>query len=129
MAKQSISERRLLENEAVFREWNEKVARELKDLKEMAEREQDAGPHDNESLKLRFYCECADEDCRGRVRLAVKSYRKIHKDRKQFIVMPHHQVRAIETVVKKYALFYVVEKTAPPPEHPEGLNATQLANA
>jgi hypothetical protein len=123
------SSQRLIENEAIFREANENIEKGLR--KEIAKEEAEGVPgasRDFADMPLSFYCECADENCQQRVVMTVEKYRRIHKDRKQFIVSPNHEVAAIEQVVMESPLHTVVKKFISPPENPEGLNYTETKN-
>lgn len=123
------SERRMAENEAVFRQFNEQVQQGVKELRAMAENEGHQSLLANRNTPLHFYCECADEACTERVIMPPATYTAIHKHRRQFITLPGHDVLSIETVVKQTKDYAVVRKHHKPPERPLKLNATPLSNA
>ena len=127
----SPSERRLAENEAVFREYNERIIKGFDELKKLAEEDgqqsflaqvaQDDRP-------LYFYCECSDENCIKRVLMKPSDYDKIHKDRDTFVMVPGHETSDIERIVKKADSYYVVEKFEEPSVPKNGLNQTEVDN-
>jgi len=121
------SVRRLVENEAIFRQHNEKAAKGLEDLDKLAAFEGDAAP-DTDGLSLKFYCECSDENCRLRIPVKLDEYVSIHRNRARFVVVPGHEVSSLEKVVTKTNEFFVVEKFVAAPEHPEKLNETDVTN-
>ncbi len=125
----SLSNKRILENEAVFRKFNEEITSSLKDLKNLAKHEKDQKLAPSEDVVLDFFCECADEQCRQRISLKPKVYESYHKDRKDFIVLPGHQVAEVENVIKTAKKYVVVKKHKNPPESPRGLQPTSIANA
>lgn len=57
-----------------------------------------------------FLCECADDDCLGRVDMKVAEYDEIHRDRDQYSVLHDHQIADGERVVEQRALYDVVSK-------------------
>lgn len=124
----SKSERRLTENEAIFREQNERVQKGLDELEALA---RETGQMEHVSApdgKLSFYCECADENCTKRVHLTLQEYRKVHQNRKCFSIVPGHENLSIERVVERESRYYVVQKAQTPPESPEDLNPTNGSN-
>lgn len=128
MDSKAVSIRRQVENEAIFREHNEAVGEELNELREFAETKGFDSLDKNDDLELHFYCECSDENCRKRIVLSIASYTGIHQNRSAFIVLPHHQVDAIEKVIEKHSKYYVVEKYLTAPEHPTSLHKTDIHN-
>ena len=89
-------ERRMTQNEALFREVNERV-------NDHAD-EGAVAVHD-------YLCECANLDCTFRVRLAPAQYESIRQDPKQFVVLPLHFTPEVETLVAENASYWVVRKT------------------
>lgn len=100
------SERRLVENEMLFRNANRKVQRQVQ--------------HDHrlkkipENTKLHFYCECSNFHCRDRIVITTGEYEKAHNNRKQFITIPTHENPAVETIVNGNDVYSVVEKYIDP---------------
>lgn len=125
----SVSQRRQVENEVVFRQMNEKVQKSLKKLDKMAKEEGYEPDLPIDDMQLNFYCECADENCRQRIPLSLKKYQELHKNRRQFIVIPGHEVSAIERVIAKKRTYTEVEKTIAPPIGVSALNSTNINNS
>ena len=96
-------ERRLAQNEAVFREANERIRRTGGDSPE-------------------FICECADRDCTGRVALSLHEYEAVRRDPKQFVVLPGHQIPDIEEIVLIDDHFLTVQKSGAAGDYVARLN-------
>ena len=124
----SISERRQVENEAVFRQMNEKVEKSLKKLDKMAKDDGYKSDLPIDEMVLHFYCECADENCRQRIPLTLKKYQELHKNRSKFIVIPGHEVSNIEKVIAEKPMYNEVEKNITPPIGVVSLNKTTVNN-
>lgn len=90
-------ERRLGENEILFREVNERV-REL---------QESFGLDDEHVL---FVCECAQVDCKDRISMSVAEYEQVRADPARFIVKPGHQVAEVESVVEVHDTYLVIRK-------------------
>jgi len=124
-----LSDRRQIENEVVFRESNERVQKELEDLKKIAEEEHDEFWAQDSDKYFDFFCECSDENCRQPISLKPSLYKEIHNNRNQFIIIPGHQAVAIEKIIFESTNDYtVVEKYDTPPEQAEGLKPTDIDN-
>ena len=91
----SPSEDRVARNEALFREFNERVER-LAD----------------ESRRIDFVCECGDLECLERMSLTHTSYEQVRSDPRRFVVAPGHENVEIERVVSRLEGYVVVEKVA-----------------
>jgi len=63
-----------------------------------------------------------------RLPITLAEYTSIHEDRQCFVVVPGHEVVAIEKVVMKAPQYTVVEKFIDAPEHPQKLNETAVNN-
>ena len=120
---------RLIENEAVFRKYNEQVENGFEDLKNLADED---GSEDItkgvDQMNFQFFCECSDEECKGRIKMKLADYSTIHKNRSRFIVLPDHQVVAVEKVIEEKATFTIVEKLQKPPTNPNTLHKTDVHN-
>jgi hypothetical protein len=93
-------ERRLAENETLFREVNERV--------------DDTAAHfvgEDEDSTNEYFCECANPDCTFRVRLTHSQYASVRADPKQFVVLPLHYTPEVETLVTKNDGHWLVRKT------------------
>lgn len=121
--KPTTSHQRLIENQAVFREHNERIKQNFDDLAEVAK---DSGQEylvKTDDTALYFMCECSDESCRRRIQMKPSLYEKVHKRRNRFIIIAGHEIDAIEQVVNRHDDYIVVEKYLTPPEHVRTLKA------
>jgi hypothetical protein len=111
------SERRLVENELIFRRLNEQVQRDIDDHNRMAADEgQDGMQIDGDGLSLHFYCECSDVLCTQRIAMSQDEYRRQHVQRDHFTVIPGHDIAAIERIIEKYPHYYLIQKFSVPPK-------------
>jgi hypothetical protein len=89
---------RIAENEALFRDLNERKADWLKGGL------QTAG----------FRCECWRIDCGVRINLSGREWQEVRSRAERFAVAPGHTATdvepGVEEVVKKYPHFWIVEK-------------------
>lgn len=100
-----FSERRLIENELLFKQLNDEAKEFVLE-----------GKTQNEwtNRKLRFYCECSNTDCRERIELTAAEYDGLHTNRKRFVIRPGHDIPEIEHIVDRDAKYMVVEKEKVP---------------
>lgn len=124
----SIAERRQIENEMIFRRANENVGDELDDLDAMHIEDNNEHLISDEGSVLHFKCECSDENCDARIPLKRSLYAKIHENRDTFIVLPEHQVLAIEKVIDSKPGYNVVKKNHSTAEPSNDLNETTINN-
>ena len=124
-----FSERRMVENEAVFRRLNEQANQRIKETQKVAMEEDQASFIPEDGLQLHFYCECADENCTKRIVININEYRKIHNKRDYFIVIPGHEVASIERMTHSEPEYLVVQKLLDPPENATSLHATDIDNS
>jgi hypothetical protein len=96
----SLDDRRA-ENEALFREINERV-------RIMREQAGDGAPADYELHD--FLCECARQDCLEKLQLTHVEYERVRGEPTDFIVAPGHQVADIERTLSENERFTVVRK-------------------
>ena len=89
-------ERRLGENEILYREVNERV-RELNEQ---------FGFDDH----TEFVCECARLDCTERIAMTMAEYEQTRADGARFAVSPGHQDPTIESVVAENDRYFTIEK-------------------
>jgi hypothetical protein len=100
------SERRLAENELIFKKRNERIkARVEKLLNQM----------DETAMKIQFYCECSNEDCRKKIAITPQDYELIHKNARHFLIAGGHNIETVENVIEKAETYWVVEKMLDPP--------------
>ena len=124
-----MSERRLAENEVLFRQNNIQVQKSLEKLRKTAKAEGRESLLPETDMPLQFYCECSDENCKQRIILNPTEYSDLHQNSSQFILIPGHNVPRVERTVKITDKYIVVEKYKAPPESPEQLNTTDTHNA
>jgi hypothetical protein len=86
---------RIIENEKLFREVNERVA----DL------QGDFSDPDPE-----WVCECGDETCFEKVNVPAEDYQQIRAHDDWFVITPGHEKADIERIVRQNGEFVVVEK-------------------
>ncbi len=89
---------RKAENEAIFRDANERIAAVRSDLSRV-------------EGKTPFFCECDDPDCREIVRLDVDEYESIREHPKRFLIKRGHETEPDDEVVTERETYVVVEKT------------------
>lgn len=109
-----LSERRLIENEVIFRELNQKVVRGLTELKELALAHHEDALAPDTTQPLYFYCECSNIDCDKRIVISPQDYEKIHRHDRYFVTAKNHQLPEIERIIKRTPEYDVVEKNREP---------------
>lgn len=124
-----MSDRRMAENEVVFREYNEKVQQGIENLKKIAAAEGQTDQLGDLDMELEFFCECSDENCRRRITMKPSLYTKIHKKRDHFIIIPAHEAKIIEHVVLAKSDYSIVRKYITPPETAGKLHPTSMNNS
>jgi hypothetical protein len=97
--------KRVVENEVVFREINERLRELGEGFSLVAERAE-------------FVCECAETACTERVELTLANYEEIRSDPTRFFVVKGHDLPEFEKVVEEGDRYAVVEKL---PGGPAGL--------
>jgi hypothetical protein len=123
-----LTERRMAENQVVFRKHNEAVQKSFDELNAIAA-EEGANPVQlEEDSPLFFFCECSDESCRTRIKVTPKDYNKIHTARNRFVIVCGHEVSEIEDVTAKTPEYCVVTKHVTPPQSAAALNPTDVTN-
>ena len=94
-----LRKQRIAENEALFRAANERIADwEERDRAEAAEP---------------YFCECADPECREKVKLRGSDYERVRSNPAHFFVVPGHEVPDVEKVLESRSDWALVEKTEP----------------
>jgi hypothetical protein len=104
-------ERRMTENETLFREVNERV--------------EDTATQfvgDEEGSKHEYFCECANPNCTFRVTLTHAQYESVRANPKQFVVLPDHFTPEVETLVTKNEGHWLVRKTGEAGDYVEKLD-------
>ncbi len=125
----SLSERRQIENEMIFRRANELIGDKFDELD--AYHIEDGNPEliRSDDILLEFKCECSDETCEARIPIQLSVYQKIHENRDAFIIKLKHQMNAIEKVILSEENYIVVEKNNSTPEPSDTLNKTSIDNS
>ena len=88
---------RLASNEVYFRDVNEGVEEQVRDI---------AG----DDATFNVLCECAALDCGERIALTPAEYAAVHADPRRFVVVPGHANEEIEDVVSHDPRYDVVRK-------------------
>lgn len=122
------SERRKIENEVVFREYNERIKKGFDELKKIAREDKQEEFVKEHDIPLSFYCECCDNDCKERIKLTQSFYTDIHKHRDRFIVLCGHESLDIERVLSTHEQYCVVEKLTMPPATASILHEVETNN-
>jgi hypothetical protein len=58
-----------------------------------------------------FRCECWQADCAERIRLSGADWKMVRADPTRFAVAPDHVADDLETVIKEFPEFWLLEKT------------------
>jgi len=90
---------RIAENEARFRDINERLQDDLR-------------PVADDTESVRFVCECGNASCREGVAVSLSEYRAVHQSPRRFAVVPGHEIPDVETVVERHESYLVIEKPA-----------------
>jgi hypothetical protein len=93
-------ERRIAENEIVYRAINEKI----EDLSKV---------FGTRTEPMALVCECGDLACTERIDIEVTAYERVRSDPTYFIVRPGHEIPDVEHVVEQQDSYEVVCKDAP----------------
>ena len=88
-------EERIIENEKLFREVNERVAQMQAGF---------SGPDPE------WVCECGDETCFEKISVSIEEYEQIRSHGDWFAIRPGHEKPDVEKVVRQDDGFLVVEK-------------------
>jgi hypothetical protein len=96
-------EERIVLNEAVFREVNERIEN-LAETFELA------------SEPLDLVCECGNPDCVDRITMSRDEYERVRSDGQLFAVAPGHETGEVERVVEKRNGYDIVVKRKGIPE-------------
>jgi len=96
-------ERRIGENEALFREVNERVEGLNRSLATLSKR-------------MKVVCECGRQDCLEQIDLGLDEYERVRANPAHFVVKPGHELPEAEDVVDSTEHYYVVQKHAGGPE-------------
>jgi hypothetical protein len=95
----TLSDQRLIQNELIQRDENEKANRKLHHILAAED-------------KILFICECSRASCKDRIGLTNRQFYEFHRNRKRFVIIPRHETAGIDRIVKKTDDYYIVEKYA-----------------
>jgi hypothetical protein len=98
---------RLGQNEALFREVNERIVEVAGHFFE---------PGEEEGSKLSFVCECGYPSCAEQIGMTLAEYEHVRSQPVWFVVVPGHELAELERVVEQRPRYLVVEKTDPEAE-------------
>lgn len=90
-------ERRIGENEALFRSVNEQVRELDRTLATKTE-------------TVLIVCECGNQSCIERIEVMPSEYEDVRADSTQFAIKPGHEIEDAEDVVARNDRFWVVQK-------------------
>jgi hypothetical protein len=90
-------ERRIGENEALFREVNDKVEGLNRSFAAL-------------STRMVVVCECGRQDCLERIDLDLEEYERVRADPTHFIIKPGHEFPEVEDVVGEHDRYWIVRK-------------------
>jgi hypothetical protein len=96
----SARDERLAGNEALFREVNERVAEVASHFVEV----------ETHTEQVDFTCECGRADCAEPIRMTLVEYEAIRAESTHFGVVPEHEQPEIESVIRRFPTYFVVEK-------------------
>jgi hypothetical protein len=92
---------RLAENEARFRDINERMREGLRPV---------ARPDE----QLPFICECGAAECKDTVALTPTEYERVRADPRDFAIVPGHDVPEVEDVIGGEDQRYAIVRKKPP---------------
>jgi hypothetical protein len=87
---------RILANEILFREVNERIDELTERTATMA--------------ILDYVCECGQPTCTGKITLTHEQYEAVRADGQRFVTLPEHETAEIERVVEHHEGYQIVEK-------------------
>jgi hypothetical protein len=82
-------------NQALFRQVNEAIER---------------GTWPGEASPIRFRCECARIGCSESIELPIVEYERVRQDPKRFLLIPGHEVPAVEAILESHPGYVVALK-------------------
>ena len=101
-------ERRMTQNEVLFREVNERVQEKADEFARVG--------------TFQYFCECANADCTFRLVLTPSEYESVRADPTQFVVLPLHFTPEVETLVTEHEGYWIVRKTGEAADYAEELD-------
>lgn len=125
---ESQSKRRMIENQVVFRKFNQRLQESIDNVNAIAAEEGEEPMMLDGDEPLFFCCECSDENCKKRIQVSPNDYNRIHKANDTFTIAPGHEVDSIEDVISSGDEYYVVRKHEQPPRDVDHLQKTPVNN-
>jgi hypothetical protein len=104
--------RRLAQNEALFREVNDRVTDAHAEWSALAGRDD----------VFEIVCECAHEQCAETIRVTLAEYETVRAVGARFLIRPGHAIDDVEQVVERHDDYDVVEKTGESKQYVERLD-------
>ncbi len=89
-------QRRLSQNEVLYRKVNEAIERGL-------------WPGEGQE-PVRFRCECARMNCNAGVEMTVGEYEAVREHARRFLLCEGHELTGLDVVVERHPAYLVVEK-------------------
>jgi hypothetical protein len=89
--------RRIGQNEALFREINERIEDMNAAFGAITE-------------TMNVVCECGDSSCTLQIEIALPLYERVRTEPTHFIVVPGHEIPDVEEIVEEHAAFFVIRK-------------------
>jgi hypothetical protein len=93
--------KRARQNQRQFRYANGRFIDVLKD-----------SPATQDGQLIPFLCECADDDCMGRIEITAWRYEDIHLDAAHYVILPGHTRIAGEEIMEENSYYEIVKKAA-----------------
>ena len=59
-----------------------------------------------------FLCECAEDDCLGRIEITAWRYEDIHTEERRYVILPGHMRIAGEEIMEANSYYEIVKKAA-----------------
>lgn len=92
-------ERRIGENEALFRQVNEQVESINETFSTLTDH-------------MVIVCECGDRNCLEQIEISLEAYEALRSDPALFAIKPGHEIPDVEDVVSRNDRYWVVAKHA-----------------
>lgn len=97
-----LSQRRLIENELIFKKAN---------LAVKSATDKVFGGIEKQSIPLHFYCECSSMACRQKITMTSDEFNYVRQHPDWCLVLKGHSVGEVEKIVEDKGNYLVVEKT------------------
>jgi hypothetical protein len=123
---ETVNEKRMAQNEATFREFNQKAQKAIDEVNQIAAEDNGVDQYFDEQMPLHFVCECGNEKCTKRIQLTLDEYNAAHTDERTFTIAPGHEIPSIEDLIEQQKKYSIVRKHVTPQKTQLGLAQTQL---